>query len=165
MLTGLLVSQARTPIVAAMDLGLVREALRREREARVGSRARLEELTGQAGGEPIDQSTIYRIETDETYIPGIDTVLRLIEAMPNLTPALFFSNLNFTQKDRIDLLRSSGSNLGPPDPLPRTTTEALERILDGLLTISVELSNTATAARRAISRSTAGSHADEPSRD
>src|ERR1700747_1868959 len=109
--------QAYTPILPAVDLALVRDAFRREREARVGSRTKLVELTGREGGPPIDESTIFRIETDDTYIPGIDPFLRLIEAMPNLTPSEFFARLNWSEKDRIDRPRQPGPNHGGDDSL------------------------------------------------
>jgi len=71
---------------SVQDLAEFKAAMRRAREATVGGRAKLEAETG------IDQSTIYRIETDATYDPSLSTVAKLIQGM-GLTLSGFFTEL------------------------------------------------------------------------
>jgi hypothetical protein len=77
-----------------VEFDAVRAALRREREKRVGSRARLEELSGVA------DSTIFKIETKwidprtgNPYVGSADQLLRLIEALPDITVSQFFARI------------------------------------------------------------------------
>lgn len=80
-------------MLCGMDWGAFRDAFRKEREERVGSRAKLVELALERSDEKLDESTVFRIETDETYMPGIDTFARLIEAMPGLSFSEFFGRI------------------------------------------------------------------------
>lgn len=82
-------------MLPGVDFDMIRRALRVERETRVGPRAKLEELSG------ITEGTIFKIETGwvdprtkSAYMPSADHLVRLIEAMPNLTLADFFASLS-----------------------------------------------------------------------
>jgi hypothetical protein len=75
-----------------MDWARARTAFRQERTQRAGSRVRLVERASESGGEPIDPSTVYRIETDTDYYPKLDTFARLVEAM-GLTLTQFFASV------------------------------------------------------------------------
>lgn len=72
---------------AAVNLDVFRAVFRRTRKNRVGGADKLAELAG------INRATIYKIETDKSYIPGIDTLTTLVEAMPGLTLSEFFSQI------------------------------------------------------------------------
>lgn len=76
----------------AFELDKFRALLRKEREQRVGGRDRLAEKADVAA------STVQNAEMGPD-VPGIDTVARLIEAMPNLTLSDFF--LQLEQKNRV----------------------------------------------------------------
>lgn len=67
-----------------------RALLREEREARVGGRDSHAELAG------VNRTTIQNIETG-TDIPGLDTVAKLVEAMPGLTLSSFFARIEGLQ--------------------------------------------------------------------
>lgn len=92
-------------MLSSVDFAVVREALRREREALVGSRAKLEERCGVA------ESTIYRIETEPTYVPRVPVLLKLVEGL-GLTLSDFFL--------RIEALRPTGEG-DPQSPTDRRT--------------------------------------------
>ena len=64
-----------------------RAAFRRERKQRIGGADKLAAKSG------VNRSTIYAIETEPDYIPGVDTVATLIEAMPGLTLSSFFAEI------------------------------------------------------------------------
>lgn len=79
-------------MLSGMDFAPIRTALKRERKARVGSRAKMEELSG------VPMGTIYKIETGwvdprtgRPYGPSAEHLLRLIEALPGLTLTAFFA--------------------------------------------------------------------------
>lgn len=81
-------------MLPCVDFDAVRDALRREREARLGPRAKLEEASG------ITEGTIFKIETKwvdprtkRAYVPSADQLLRLITALPGLTVAEFFAGI------------------------------------------------------------------------
>lgn len=77
---GLIGARAYSEVVTLADF---KAAMRRAREAH-GARAKLQDATG------IDESTIYRIETDEKYDPSISTVTTLIQGM-GLSLSVFFA--------------------------------------------------------------------------
>lgn len=78
-----------------------RAVLREEREARIGGRDRLADKVGVA------KSTIQNAEIGPD-VPGIDTVARLIEAMPGLTLEEFFAKIERGQRS------SDTSSTGAP---------------------------------------------------
>lgn len=80
-------------MLSGMDWSALRAVFRKERETRVGSRAKLSERASTKADDELDESTVYRIETDPDYMPGLDTFVRLIEAMPNLTLTEFFARV------------------------------------------------------------------------
>lgn len=95
------------PMLAGVEFSEVRDALRREREALVGSRAKLEQKSGVA------ESTIYRIETEETYVPRVPVLMRIIEGM-GLTLSEFFARIEALTEIK------DGNNNQPPRAESRT---------------------------------------------
>lgn len=98
-------------MLSGVDFETVRAALRKERETRETTRAKLEELSG------ISEATIFKIETGwkdprngKPYMPSADQLLRLIEALPGITIPEFF--------DRI------GENHGLRTPTDGVTTDS-----------------------------------------
>src|SRR5438309_359454 len=78
----------RSPYTSGVpfDLTAFRQALRVERESRIGGRDKLAARIG------IAKSTIQGAEMGPD-IPGIDTVAKMIEAMPGLTLSSFFAQI------------------------------------------------------------------------
>lgn len=112
-------------MLPAVDFDAVRGALRRAREARKWTRAQLEEASG------ISEGTIFKIETKwldprsgSPYVPGADQVLRLIAALPELTVAEFFSDIERGARGGPALSSKgstvAGSTKGDPADVPAT---------------------------------------------
>lgn len=94
-----------------------RLCLRSEREDRVGGRERLAELSG------VNKTTIQNAELGPD-IPGIDTIAKLVEAMPDLTLASFFTRVEGLPKQ--ESVAENPSPLGPAvgdDPFPYLVKE------------------------------------------
>lgn len=95
---------------ADVDLRRFRALLRAERKRRVGGADKLAALAR------IDRTTIYRIETDAEYEPGIGTVATLIEAMPGLTLSAFFTELERLRNPSLPDTFKGGKDRTPPEP-------------------------------------------------
>lgn len=121
-----------TPILQPVDFDAVREALRREREARIGSRAKMEERSG------VSEGTIFKIETKWTdprtkapYVPGADLVLRLVTALPDITVSEFFARIEGLKAqpaqstNAVSNSNGGGTPLSPAPPLPLDDTNAV----------------------------------------
>lgn len=108
-----------TPRGVGFDMAQFRALLRSEREARVGGRDKLAERVGVA------KSTIQNAEIGPD-IPGIDTVARLIEAMPGLTLSSFFARVEDVERWEPELdAREAGPSLQrPADTLDRRALRA-----------------------------------------
>lgn len=92
-------------MLPCMDWAALRREFRKQRESRVGSRAKLVERIGEAGAadDDLDESTVYRFETDAKYYPRLSTFVRLVEGM-GLTVPEFFGGL-----------ANKPAKVGPPD--------------------------------------------------
>jgi DNA-binding XRE family transcriptional regulator len=84
--------------LGVFELSKFKTLLREQREARVGGRNRLEELSG------VNRTTIQNIETGDDE-PRITTIAKLIEAMPGLSLSAFFLQLETAAQN--DLSRQS----------------------------------------------------------
>lgn len=97
-----------------------RALLRVEREARVGGRDKLAEAAG------VNRTTIQNIETGPD-MPGIETIAKLIEAMPGLSLSAFFLELE-----------TGGLGVKPATaqgkPLGETGTHGRSRVVDAIPT-------------------------------
>jgi transcriptional regulator with XRE-family HTH domain len=98
-------------MLQSVDFDAVRAALRREREAKNWSRAKLEEETG------ISEATIFKIETKwidprsrRPYIPSADQILRLITGLLGTSVAEFFAKIEGTVTQAVTPL-DQGSEL------------------------------------------------------
>lgn len=99
----------KRPIVDSVRFTMerFREALRDERERRVGAREKHAALAG------VNKGTIQRAEVGPD-IPGIDTVARLIEAMPGLTLSSFFAQIESLQDPSLQSGSVAGDTTSPP---------------------------------------------------
>lgn len=78
--------QAFHTVGVAFDLTRFRNLFRLERESRIGGREKLADAAG------VNKTTIQNLETADD-VPGIDTIAKLIEAMPGLSLSEFFRQL------------------------------------------------------------------------
>ncbi len=137
-------------MLSGMDWAAMRSALRDERERRIGSRARLAERAAELGDESLDESTIYRIETDAAYFPGMETFVRLVEAIPGLTLSELFLRIEsvtlpVTGADQRSRATEGGSDV-PASP-ERDRLSRLEADVDALKT---QFGNVQTLARSIV---------------
>lgn len=75
------------------ELARFREALKRERKTRVGGRDKLADRAG------VNKTTIQNAESGPD-IPKIDTIARLVEAMPGLSLSAFFLQIEQPSSDQ-----------------------------------------------------------------
>jgi hypothetical protein len=76
-----------------MDRDRFRETLRELRKARVGSQGELSARTARDDAPPVNVMTISDIERGTVADPGLWTVVRLVEAIPDLTVSAFFAQI------------------------------------------------------------------------
>lgn len=111
-------SQAFYDLAVEFQMARFRNLLRQEREARVGGRERLAERAG------VHKTTIQNIETG-TDMPGIDTVAKLVEAMPDFSLSAFFLQLENSSSKAVQLNSPVTPKPKDKDPsIPRGSDES-----------------------------------------
>lgn len=122
----------RSTLTSTMfEMELFRQVLRVERKARVGARAKHAKLAG------VSQTTIQNAEMGPD-VPGIDTVARLVEAMPGLTLKDFFGKIEGGQSlsdmspDGVPLAGGTGDDALPQFQSQERIDQAVLRTLGRL---------------------------------
>lgn len=140
-------------MLPCVDFDVVREALRRERLARLGTRAKLEEASG------ITEGTIFKIETKWTdprtkkaYVPSADQLLRLIAALPGLTVAEFFAGIReggppLSRPGSNVATSAKGGSADAPDPNRRAHLREIAVLKTRLTRYEIALREVRDAAR------------------